>query len=492
MTINWQEWRQEVFDSSARQAKPVLLLLTAPWCPPGRAAEDKIFGSSLAEKLAREKFIPVRVSGGERPDISSRYGQGGSLNLVFLTAKGRVITACAGEGELASSDLLEQVAGINASLLRSGQVLGEAADLEPPAGPEEKRIYFIKYHSAFVSKFEELVLKSFDPTYGGFFPAGSSGVKYPRPEILEFCLKRYKETEEAKFKVMLSKTLEGMAEGGLFDFLDGGFFRCCRDAKWQSPCHEKLLEDNLILAELYLKAGRVLGDARFSQVGEKTIRFINQWLYNPDGGGFYGVVSGDSGYYQLASRGERLAYREKNQSPKIDQTVYVSLNAAAANLYLSLGNKDFSFLTLNLLLGKFRSPEGLFFHFRKEEKGSFPQFLADQLGVVSCLLNPVLNSSAFAKDLNPRALAAQIWEAVTVNFYDKEAGGFFDRVKSADEAGLLKFPRKVLKDNVTAIRLLKSFGKGSEARQSLVELLWQNKTPTLGSACLAGLLAEGI
>ena len=487
--IEWMEWGRAAFDKSIKEEKPILLSINTSWCRfCGQMEKETYLCEEVINRVGRG-FVPVRVNSDERPDINLRYNQGGWPSTVFLTSRGRVITGCTYASRPEFFDLLEQVGGIYKSLQRSGQNLGESENLEPPVSFEEKRLYFIKYHASYVLRFEELLVAGFDPIYGGF---GTDGPKFPLPEVLELCLRRIKATGDAKLRLILERTLEGMSEGGLWDFLDGGFFRCCLDRGWQSPRFEKLLEDNVNLARVYFEAGQILGDKRFTEISERTIRFINQWLYQRETGAFFNSVSADADYYIFASRAERLNYLDEHQSPKVDTTVYTNGAALASDLYFELRGKEAPQAALNLLLTSFRCPSGLFFHYKSGEAGKFSDFLADQLSLVRCLLNPVLNSSVGASDLKPRVLAEDLWKSTFDNFYDSTEGGFLDRRKSDDDLGLLKIPRKVLKDNVEAVRLLKHFGQVEAARKTLIELLWQNKTPNLNSGPLATLLLENV
>ena len=56
--------------------------------------------------------------------------------------------------------------------------------------------------------------------------------------------------------MMVQRTLEGIAAGGVRDQLGGGFHRYATDAAWQIPHFEKMLYDNAQLANVYLRHRR--------------------------------------------------------------------------------------------------------------------------------------------------------------------------------------------------------------------------------------------
>jgi uncharacterized protein len=84
------------------------------------------------------------------------------------------------------------------------------------------------------------------------------------PSLLLRCAKRRFHDEEAARMVL--HTCERMAAGGIHDQLGGGFARYSVDAEWLVPHFEKMLYDNAQLAQLYLDAFLVSGDARHADV----------------------------------------------------------------------------------------------------------------------------------------------------------------------------------------------------------------------------------
>ena len=71
---------------------------------------------------------------------------------------------------------------------------------------------------------------------------------------------------------MVLHTCDRMAAGGIHDQLGGGFARYSVDAEWLVPHFEKMLYDNAQLAQLYLDAYLVSGDARLRRGGARHPR----------------------------------------------------------------------------------------------------------------------------------------------------------------------------------------------------------------------------
>ncbi len=101
------------------------------------------------------------------------------------------------------------------------------------------------------------LLKIHDHVNGGFGEAP----KFPQPVYLELLL-RFRahagDDETAQgVDASIRETLDGMALGGIFDQVGGGFHRYSVDEKWLVPHFEKMLYDNAQLAEVYAKAARL-------------------------------------------------------------------------------------------------------------------------------------------------------------------------------------------------------------------------------------------
>jgi len=92
---------------------------------------------------------------------------------------------------------------------------------------------------------------------------------------------------------MTRRTLDGMALGGMYDVVGGGFHRYSVDARWLVPHFEKMLYDNALLASVYLRAATRFGDARYRHVAEQTIDYVLRELALP-GGGFASAQDADT------------------------------------------------------------------------------------------------------------------------------------------------------------------------------------------------------
>jgi len=106
-------------------------------------------------------------------------------------------------------------------------------------------------------------------------------------------LRTAKRFRDAEAERMVLHTCDQMAAGGIHDQLGGGFARYAVDAEWLVPHFEKMLYDNAQLAQLYLDAFLVSGDARHADVTRDILDYVLRDMTHP-GGGFFSAEDADS------------------------------------------------------------------------------------------------------------------------------------------------------------------------------------------------------
>ena len=95
----------------------------------------------------------------------------------------------------------------------------------------------------------EALFEMIDPIYGGL----KGEPKFPMGYQSLFLLEYAREKSDSRSIFCVELTLDMMLRGGIYDQLGGGFSRYAVDEKWIVPHFEKMLYDNAILAETYLR-----------------------------------------------------------------------------------------------------------------------------------------------------------------------------------------------------------------------------------------------
>jgi uncharacterized protein YyaL (SSP411 family) len=131
--------------------------------------------------------------------------------------------------------------------------------------------------------------RAFDSAYGGF----GSAPKFPHPMDLRLLLRLWQRFGDEDARQMACRTFDGMAQGGMYDHLGGGFHRYSTDRSWLVPHFEKMLYDNALLAVAYLEGYQATGNDRYRAVVEETLGYTLREMTSPEGP-FYSTQDADS------------------------------------------------------------------------------------------------------------------------------------------------------------------------------------------------------
>jgi uncharacterized protein YyaL (SSP411 family) len=296
--VNWYPWGDEALGRARAEDKPILLSVGYSACHWCHVMAHESFESEATAALMNEHFVNVKVDREERPDVDALYmdatvtmtGQGGWPMTVFLTPQGEPFYAGTyfppepRHGLPSFSQLLLAVAeawkerrdDIGQQARRLVDTIGNSSRLRPSSDP---------LTASLLAEAERGIARTFEPAFGGFGRAP----KFPPASLLELLLRRG--TPEAT--AMVTATLDGMAAGGMYDLVGGGFHRYSVDDRWLVPHFEKMLYDNALLAATYLHAWVATGADRYRQVVEETIDYVLREL-RLEGGGLASAQDADT------------------------------------------------------------------------------------------------------------------------------------------------------------------------------------------------------
>ncbi|MCE2405691.1 MAG: thioredoxin domain-containing protein [Dehalococcoidia bacterium] len=444
--IHWQEWSAAAFDLARLEDKPVLLSISAVWCHWCHVMDEKALSDPDVMGLANGSYVPVRVDSDQRPDVNARYNMGGWPTVALLTPEGDVI---AGYTYMDSSRLrtaLERGAAawtrdrqtlLDRSLKARDRLAKQAAAATITEEPD----------ASIVDEVVEAVTAGYDAEHGGF----GTQPKFPAVPALDLLLHSYLVTGSGARLEMVQRTLDGMAEGGLYDVEEGGFFRYSTSRDWSAPHYEKMLRDNLDLMDLYARAYLVTGREQYRRVAVGVVDYLLAHLYAKGTGMFFGSQDADEGYYALP-----VKERRQRGSPGVDGVLYTSLNARAASVFLegawvlaSSSMREVAVGCLDFLLEQV-GHWPLRHSYVPGDAGGIPALLIDYAEVVNALLD------AHAETASPGYLewARHLADEMVRRLSDHEGGGFFDLPEDPEAVGKLRFRDKPLGDNSAAARAL--------------------------------------
>jgi len=299
--VDWYPWGSEAFEKAKKEDKPVFLSIgysTCHWC---HVMEHESFEDEKIADIMNEHFVSIKVDREQRPDVDDIYmnavimmtGSGGWPLSVFLTPEGKPFYGGTyfpprdAYGRPGFERVLLSVA--EAWKDRRQELVGSALKmselLQNPAIPTGNGNFSPQIlNKAFVS-----FQNSFDAVYGGF----GTAPKFPQPTNLSMLLRYWQRTADNKALEMVEKTLDAMANGGIYDHIGGGFHRYSTDAEWLIPHFEKMLYDQALLSKVYLEAYQITKKEQYARIAREIFDYVLRDMADP-AGGFYSAGDADS------------------------------------------------------------------------------------------------------------------------------------------------------------------------------------------------------
>ena len=302
--VDWYPWGPEALARARELDRPIFLSIGYSACHWCHVMEHESFENPKIAALMNEHFVCIKVDREERPDLDDIYmksvqllnhGQGGWPMSVWLTPDGkpfyagtyfppddrygrpgfpRVLTALATAWRDRREELNKSASNITEDL----QNFGALPKCQDAVSGEDLLKNAVQSLSA-----------SFDNVHGGF----GSAPKFPHALELRLLLRAHSRFHDEGALAMVTKTLDKMARGGMYDQLGGGFHRYSTDAHWLVPHFEKMLYDNALLAVTYLEAYQATGNPFYRQIVEEILEYVRREMTCPSGG-FYSTQDADS------------------------------------------------------------------------------------------------------------------------------------------------------------------------------------------------------
>lgn len=457
--IKWMEYSPEAFDRAKKEGKPIFMLISAIWCYWCHVYEEKTLETKEVAEYINANYIPIFIDYDRRKDIAARYPAAGLPTTVIFAPGGEEVVSS--PGYIPKEKLLQN---LQLTLKYIKEEFKPSAEARVEGLPEKGIIIPTKEDlSRVIAGFENLFNSNYDPVFGGI----GLREKEPRAEIFNYLLEVYEATRDKGVLEKVTNTLDHMAglkqrptkdkrpgfdylsslykeKGkedwldriarlqrehkvvGIYDPVEGGFFRYATQRDWAIPHYEKMLADNSELIRLYLHAYRITKDKHYRDMAVKSLEYILKNLYDAKDGRFYGSQDADEIYYHLT-----LEERKKVGPPRVDKTSYTSTNANAIiaffyagevlkdRRYTDIATKALSFFTSKMVTG-----DGVLSYY---DGGKGRGFLDGQLEDNAWILLAFLEGYGYTRDKRWLEVAEGLLRYTLERLYDEKNGGFFER-----------------------------------------------------------------
>ena len=466
LPITWYEWDEESFELADTLELPVMLYITAPWCEPCHLMEQTTLADPDVVTAINADFIPILIDADKRPDVDSRYNTGGWPTTAFLNAEGEVIE---GHNFLTVEQMMMALQRVKARLagdeapsaptiaVRPGVTLGELEERPEAVGELAPEL---------PEEIAQKVVAAFDTEHGGF----GSAPKFHHADVLEFALAMAHRTGDEALLNVVHKSLEAMSQGGLYDPVEGGFFRYSTTADWSIPHYEKMVGDQAQLLNIYLRTYQAFGHQAYLDRVQGILDYVDATLWDRGRGYFYSSQEADPEYYALDAQG-----RSGRETPYVDTTVYTERNAAIASAYMQasavLNEPRYADLAIRALEFVWQKSyeAGLGMHRYFDNQPRLPGLLVDQVSMALAWLDAYEHFGRESYRQRAETLVRFIDNAL------RDADGrYFDTVVAPEAVGRLRRREKPFCENVAAaeahLRLYRLTGR-EEYRQSAQQTL---------------------
>ena len=384
-TVSWLPWGAVAFARARDEGRPILLSVVAPWSIGCKEMDRVTYGDAETVAAISASVIAIRVDADHRPDLADRYDFGALPTTAFLTSDGRIL----GGGTYVSPERLRDALSrlsSEPSWLDTQFGYGYADDAVPDPAWLTAQVF-----------------AAFDESYGGF--GGSP--KFPHTAPVRLALDSYVETGDPVMLDRAARTLDAMGWGGLYDDVEGGFFRCAADGDWSGAQAEKLLPVNASLLDLYVYAGTVASNERWFARAVDVVHFIERKLIAANGAWRYTPCAEPARQFSDANA----------------VTASAMLHAARVFDDAALGKRAIDALE-RVLLSSYKPGHGVA-HSAAGVRG----LLTDHVAMASATLDAWESTG----NIVYRMMAEELMHFAVRTMWDSADGGFFDRAAAEED-----------------------------------------------------------
>lgn len=292
--VNWTVWSEIAFQKAKTENKLIFLSIgysTCHWC---HVMERETFERDSSAKILNDDFISIKVDREEMPDIDKYYQDvfyllnkraGGWPLSIIMTPNQKVIFAATylPPVDTANMSSFDNVMRFIADKFKTAPLEVDKSAKSISAALERFNATDAQKDSIDRSVFEIFVTgvkSSFDEVNKGIAQAP----KFPHASTFDVLLDIYKITKNQDALFMAEDALLAMAQGGINDQIEGGFYRYSTDEAWRIPHFEKMLYTNAELLETYSNLYSIKPTAFTKKIIEETVanmdeRFLQNGLY---------------------------------------------------------------------------------------------------------------------------------------------------------------------------------------------------------------------
>ncbi len=313
--IEWMTWSPESLQKAKSEAKPILISIGYSACHWCQTMSRENFDDPYVATLMNRHFVCILVDREERPDLDQIYME--AVRMFNQSAGWPLHAFCLPSGEpfwggtyFPKEDTGQGIAPWPQVLMRiSEHFRNHPEELAENADNVMKNLAYANHadcsgpgswHSKLLVDAIDQFHQLHDGEFGGFTPAPKFPPSMKIDFLLAFLQSEYagkEKTVSEKAQACVDQTMTAMARGGIYDHLEGGFFRYSTDRNWSFPHFEKMILENSLLVSSYSKAYRHSHNPIYQKIVAQSTGWLLEKLGSPSTG-FSSSVSAESDHLE--------------------------------------------------------------------------------------------------------------------------------------------------------------------------------------------------
>ena len=336
--VHWQPWKKDAYQEFNHEKKLVIVSIgysSCHWC---HVMEEETFEDARVADFMNKNFINIKVDREENPEVDNIYmtatqmmtGRGGwTLNVICLP-DGRPVYGGTYHTKEQWMEILKKVNEIYST--DESKLMTIARDVAN--GIQEINTFEVPQKTSLLKPeiFEnemQLWGKQWDETYGG----EKQNQKFITPVKYNYIQQFKTLKKDTAIQKYFEHSLNTIAQSGVYDPIDGGFFRYATDSFWEVPHFEIMLYDNAQIIGMYANAFKQSKNPVYKDRVYQSFAFLQQRMANENGGYYFAIDADNS-----AGEGRFYLFTKETLQQIAEEDLEIFLKSFQINLEKPLDN----------------------------------------------------------------------------------------------------------------------------------------------------------
>ena len=306
--VDWYPWGKPAFEKAKKENKYIFISIgysTCHWC---HVMAHESFEDQGVADLLNKNYVSIKIDKEQYPHVDRYYQQvhyimnrrsGGWPLTIILTPDLKPFFAAtyipknSKYGSIGLTEILNKIPTISKEdITKSANEIQKIVETTQQNSKHEAVATDPEIAKKVVMQYQHY----FDAEFKGF----SKAPKFPQATNIQLLLTLNGISKNKDGLEMALSALDAMAKGGIYDQIEGGFYRYSVDERWLIPHFEKMLYTNAELFTAYASAYQLTKNPLYKKVVQETVAEMDRRFQ------VHGV-------YQSASNADSENFEGKNE-----------------------------------------------------------------------------------------------------------------------------------------------------------------------------------